>query len=177
MSVLETYTGAYLNYAAPDASQIDLRDIARSLSQMCRFNGHTSKPYSVAEHALLVHHFEPQLGLAALHHDSHEAYLGDIPTPLKQHLTGWKGLTQRIDRAIGDAFGIPLAAFTHPDVKAADRLALRVEAYELKRSKGLGLYWGNAGAPPVSAPWPLGMPPKAAERQFLATHNRLMRNS
>jgi hypothetical protein len=172
--VLETFTGGYLDYAAPAATQIDVRDIARSLSLMCRFNGHTGRFYSVAEHALLVHHLDPEMGLFALHHDSHEAYLGDIPTPLKQHLTGWKGLTGRIDKAIAEALGVHVAGFTHPDVKAADRLALRIEAFELKESRGIGRYWGNAGPPHVEPPWRLGMDPEVAEGRFLSLHRRLM---
>lgn len=171
---LETFTGAYLDYAQPAAPQIDVKDIAHALSLICRFNGHTGRFYSVAEHALLTHRLDPSLGLAALHHDSHEAYLGDIPTPLKQHLTGWKGLTGRIDKAIADAFGIHPASFSHPDVKAVDRLALRIEAYELKESRGIGPYWGNGGPPPTLAPWRLGMEPEEAEGRFLDLHRRLM---
>jgi hypothetical protein len=169
---LETYSGGYLDYDQPTADQIDVVDIARALSQMCRFNGHTERFYSVAEHALLCESLVP--GLGTLHHDSHEAYLGDIPTPLKQHLIGWKGLTKRIDQAVADAFGFPVSTMTEADVKWADRMALRIEAYELKASGGLGEYWGNTEPPTWSPPWPLGLTPDTAEAQFLARHRQLL---
>jgi hypothetical protein len=184
---LETHSGGYLDYDNPTAEQIDIEDIAHALSMMCRFNGHTKRFYSVAEHALLCHHLRgrveasylgvdqlPGMALLVLHHDSHEAYLGDIPTPLKQHMVGWKGVSQRIDRAIAAAFGFDARDFSLPSIKAIDRLALRIEARELKSSRGVGTYWGWDAPPAIPAPWRLGLAPATAKYHFLDLHRRLM---
>src|SRR4051794_24417338 len=87
-------TGTLFDFADSRPEMVHVEDIARSLSLQCRFGGFVSRFYSVAEHALLVHRLVrdvagPELAFAALHHDSHEAYLGDIPTPLKK-LLGWR---------------------------------------------------------------------------------------
>ena len=74
----------------PRAEEVDLEDIASSLSKICRWNGHTREFYSVAQHAVtvaeLVENLAPDLALAALHHDSAEAYLSDITRPVKKML-------------------------------------------------------------------------------------------
>ena len=65
-------------------------DIAHALAQINRFNGHAKRPYSVAEHSLvcmeIAQHLElpPVVQLACLMHDAHEAYTGDVATPIKR---------------------------------------------------------------------------------------------
>jgi uncharacterized protein len=67
-----------------------LPEIAHSLAQVNRFTGHCKRPYSVAEHSLLVYSFavadgaDTKLRLAALMHDAHECVCGDLATPNKQ---------------------------------------------------------------------------------------------
>lgn len=72
--------------------------IAHALSMLCRYGGHVSSFYSVAEHCLLVeriidmrtqeYHNASSLRLAlrreALVHDAAEAYLIDLPAPFKR---------------------------------------------------------------------------------------------
>ena len=78
-----------LAYTRPNL--ITLPDVAHALGQINRFNGHCRRPYSVAEHSLLVldiieHLFAPanvHCRLAALLHDAHEAYVGDMSSPVK----------------------------------------------------------------------------------------------
>ena len=151
--VLETYTGQFFDYDDPRPEQINLTDIARSLSYTARFGGHTTRFYSVAEHALLCHALvseqipnRPDLALAALHHDSHEAYLGDVPTPLKRTLEAeapdiYYGLVRKVDDAIGAAIGLDPDRFHDPIVRQADADALMIEAQLLKKSKGEGPHW------------------------------------
>lgn len=177
MTMLETHTGAYLDYADPQASQILVEDVAHALSQICRFGGHTSRFYSVAEHALLVYSLVPERGLAALHHDSHEAYVCDAPTPLKALLPGFREVAADIDRAVAAAFGLDVAAFKDPALKAADQMAMRIEARELKASRGVGRYWGFDEEPLLAAPWRLGMSPEEAKGSFLDLHRDLMEAS
>lgn len=176
---IETYTGKYLDYSDPKPEQINISDIAHALSNICRFGGHSRQFYSVAEHALLVRELVieegyPYLGLAALHHDSHEAYIGDVPTPLKHHLgSSYSRLRVKIDAAIGEWLDEPLHHFHHHAVEYADERALRIEAGVLKLSRGVGEHWGY-DCPMVRKDfmeyWD-GMTREDVERAFIAAHN------
>jgi hypothetical protein len=126
-----------LDLAAPRASDIAIEDIEAGLSKVCRFGGQSLRFYSVAQHAvsisLAVQHLgRPDLGLAALHHDSHEAYICDVPSPLKQLLNpGYAEVTGRLDKAIAEHFGIELPRKGTADgdfIKAIDDALLLIEA-------------------------------------------------
>ncbi len=69
-------------------ADIAIEDIAKSLSRQCRFLGHTTRPYTVAEHSLLVsRQFDcPDLAMWGLLHDAAETYLGDWPRPIKKYV-------------------------------------------------------------------------------------------
>jgi 5'-deoxynucleotidase YfbR-like HD superfamily hydrolase len=94
---IQTYTGRAVDLLMPRVEQIDVRDIAHALANLCRFTGHTNAFYSVAQHSCLVARIVEDLwqrehgekcpapvALAALLHDAPEAYLGDVNTPLKR---------------------------------------------------------------------------------------------
>lgn len=93
-SYIITHTGRNVRLFRPVPSEFCGEDIAHSLSQLCRFTGHTPKFYSVAEHSCLVHDAimsdhplaGDELAMAGLLHDAAEAYIGDIATPLKRKL-------------------------------------------------------------------------------------------
>lgn len=89
---IRTYGGRYIDPLNPDPEAIDINDIAHALSNICRFGGHTMRFYSVAEHSLHVMQLvkAPELKLCALLHDASEAYLLDIPSPVKHRLTDYK---------------------------------------------------------------------------------------
>ena len=88
---LQTYTGKKAEPLELRHAQVCIEDIAHALSNICRFGGHTRRFYSVAEHSvrmadeLWAGRGTGMLSLAALLHDAPEAYLGDIPAPLKRH--------------------------------------------------------------------------------------------
>lgn len=89
---INTYYGHTIDYIKPDPNEIDIRDIAHNLSFENRFIGQTAEPYSVAQHCVLGSYiFEemglPELAFLFLLHDAAEAYLKDIPTPLKYLLS------------------------------------------------------------------------------------------
>jgi 5'-deoxynucleotidase YfbR-like HD superfamily hydrolase len=175
---IETYTGTYFDYSAPRAEDVRVEDIARALSHVSRFGGHTSTFYCVAEHALLCRRLvleaghDPRIAFAALHHDSHEAYIGDVPTPLKVELGEvYEQLAERVDIAVAAALGLDAADFHHEAVREADALALRIEAAALKRSRGVGGAWTLGDNPPDPPDgWYPGMSSLEAERGFLRAH-------
>lgn len=177
-TTIELSGGRHFNYEDPSEC-IDLRDIAKALSHCCRFAGHVLKYYSVAEHALLVRRIvrdygRGDLALAALHHDSHEAYVGDIPTPLKNAINQAQGdMVDRIDNAIAEWLGINPLLFHHDVVKRADYTALFWEATKLKDSAGSGEHWNwdlDKILCPVPDDWKPGMSPVEAKWAFAHAH-------
>ena len=126
-------------------------DITVSLSRLARFNGHTTKPYYVAQHSIIVSQMvknagaDPKLQLAALLHDAHEAYISDIPSPVKwsmgSGLEGLKEIERGIDRAVSEAFGFDQELFYHPLVKQADGSALKHEKEALLKDHGHNWDW------------------------------------
>lgn len=150
---VETMSGRFVNLMEPDPETIDVDDLVHSLSLTCRFGGQCRRFYSVAEHSLLVHDLvvheggDENLRLGALLHDAAEAYLGDVPTPLKLALRYAGGdedayaiLTRRMEDAIATRFDINPSIPRHPMIKYADLWALRIEAAHLMASRGEG--WG-----------------------------------
>lgn len=130
MSWIQTATGQCFDLAKPSPDQVNLPDIAHALGHLCRFNGHTYVPYSVARHSLLVAELVPaEHRLQALLHDAHEAYIGDMSTPLKWILPEYRTIEMPIWHAVAAAFGIP--AQLAPDVKHADRVMLMTERRDL----------------------------------------------
>lgn len=177
MASLETYVGLYFDLDNPKADDVRLEDLCVALANTCRFGGHVTRYYSVAEHACLVYRLvkdlgaSPDLCLAALHHDSHEAYVGDIPTPVKRKLgPEYKTLCRDIDEAIATAFSIDAFLFDHDLVEEADALALRIEAQEFKRSGGVGSHWGHDTPFVVPALVLFGLSPAAARGYFERCH-------
>jgi hypothetical protein len=121
---------------------VSIDDIALSLSIECRFGGHTKYPigYSVAQHSVFVASLvsewtsDPHIVRAALLHDAHEAYLKDIPSPIKRALglEVVKPAERRADAAIAAALGFDQQGLYHPLVKRADMVALATEKRDLR---------------------------------------------
>jgi hypothetical protein len=85
---VQTYTGRRFWPFDPRPDDVDFRDVAHALANVCRFGGMCKTFYSVAQHSVLVASLGPQDrgGLWWLLHDAPEAYMGDITRPIKQHL-------------------------------------------------------------------------------------------
>lgn len=103
---IRTVSGQYVNVFNPDPATLNIEDIAHSLSMQVRFGGHLPKPYTVAQHcymASIIADRENQL--TALMHDASEAYLLDIPSPIKKRLTNYKKIENRLMGVLAAKFG------------------------------------------------------------------------
>jgi uncharacterized protein len=141
MTWMLTVTGAQVDLRLMEKKSLSLLDIAHALAKLDRFTGHCTRPYSVAEHSLLVAEImerelqihDPAALLAGLMHDAHEAYIGDLSTPLKQLLGApWALEEARIQQAVLARFGLVSAYYRHErDIKRADLIALATERRDL----------------------------------------------
>lgn len=116
---MQTYTGVQFWPLDPRMEDIRFADIAMALSRICRFGGHCTHFYSVAEHSVHVASKAPnELKLQALMHDAAEAYLGDVVRAIKRNLPNYERIEARLERLIFEKFGIEYPC--HPTVKALD---------------------------------------------------------
>jgi uncharacterized protein len=109
MTWLQTATGKAFPLLTPQPGDIDIDDIAHALSMMCRYNGHCIEFYSVAEHCCHISDYcDDEHKLWGLLHDASEAYITDIPRPLKPFLDNYYEHETRIMRVICKRFGLNL---------------------------------------------------------------------
>lgn len=121
-----TYTGKWFNVFDPNRDNIDIEDIAHALSHQCRWSGHVKTFYSVAQHSLFVCNLLPEkYKLAGLLHDSSEAFLVDIPRPVKLHFSKYKAVEDNLMKIIAKKFKFDYPL--HEIVKKADDDALMHE--------------------------------------------------
>ena len=150
--VIETYTGERFAPFDPEPERVHLTDIAAGLAHTCRFGGHSDRFYSVAEHSLYVSEefTEPRLQLIALLHDAAEAYLGDIPRPVKAEFERFAEAEEAILATVWEAFALspPTEDEWELVMDADDRLL----AYEVSHLLSDGSW---ADDPPVR-PYQLG---------------------
>lgn len=129
---IQTYSGRKFNPLRPYPDAIVIQDIAHSLSMQCRFSGHVKKFYSVAQHCVLVSYIcDSADALWGLLHDASEAYLVDIPAPLKHSgkFEAYREAEKVMMSAICQRFGL---SQTEPNsVKKADKVLLATEARDL----------------------------------------------
>lgn len=131
------FKGERIDLLRPDKTDIHLETIAYALAHTNRFGGHTRVPYSVAAHSIHVSLIlERDHGKAAarvgLMHDAHEAYVGDMPTPIKKVLGDvWAVLEGIWQERIGQCFGLDYNACSRAGLKYADLTALATERDQL----------------------------------------------
>lgn len=127
-----TVTGRAFYPEDPRTEDICIEDIAHALSMMCRFGGHTREFYSVGQHSVLVSDVcHPRDALWGLLHDASEAYIVDIPRPLKyaEGMEGYRVLESAFMTAVCERFGLPRRM---PEtVSWADEALLATEARDL----------------------------------------------
>lgn len=162
---MQTYTGRQIDPADP--TDFDIRDIAHALSNLCRYGGHCLRFYSVAEHSVLMARAadDPWKKWALLH-DATEAYLVDIPRPIKRRLVGYQWMEHRLFVRMVHHFG--LTSIINPILPSyVQDLDHRILVDEKAQNMRPGLDW-----PSLEGVDPLGVTlqcwtPKEAERHFL----------
>lgn len=98
---MQTYTGGEFWPMDPRADEVNIKDIAHALSNQCRYAGHCTKFYSVAQHSVLISRALPlEFQLWGLLHDAAEAYVVDVPKPLKEFLTNYGEIEERVMNVI-----------------------------------------------------------------------------
>jgi hypothetical protein len=167
----QTFTGRQFWPMDPRAEDVCIEDIAHALALQCRFAGHCREPYSVAEHSVRASLYVRGIGgdreeqLAALLHDASEAYLVDVPRPVKPHLVGYKAAERAVQTVVNRWAGLRDCADRGSFVHQADEVLLATEARDLMGHRCMER-WGLTHAPmaEVIAPWDW----RTAEREFLA---------
>lgn len=123
---IRTFTGLKFHPFNPQPDQICIEDISHALSRTCRYSGHCPVFYSVAEHCLEVSStLPPRYRFAGLLHDASEAYLCDIPKPLKLGMPEYQEIERNVEYAIAEKFNLECP---HNEiVKEADNAVLQSE--------------------------------------------------
>lgn len=157
---IRTFTGKYVNVFEPTLDMFCIEDIAHALSHQCRFGGHLPQYYSVAEHSIMCSRLS-QYPLEALMHDAAEAYIIDLPSPIKNKLENYKEIEDNIMKVLSYKF-----KFIYPlpdNVKLIDKMMLENEWYNLMLQKKEAYTLVNFEC----------LNPKAAKQIFLETYEKL----
>lgn len=138
---IRTFTGKVFDIKILDPKSICIEDIAHALAFTPRFGGHLKEFYSVAQHSILVSNLleNTDQELAALLHDASEAYLGDVPSPIKKLLPDYKVLENNLSKVLAKKFKIKYPY--HPLIKEADKNLLSLEWDSFFMNVGLLDYW------------------------------------
>jgi hypothetical protein len=146
---IQLYSGRDFYFLNPDPDDIDEED-------------------SVAQHSVLAS-YNCALGyeFEALMHDASEAYLVDMPRPIKNTLQGYRDLEANLDKVVRQKYGLPLEMTE--ECKRIDNVMLATERRDLM--------------PPTRSPWiwlpePLEMKinpwsPEKAAKKFIERFDEL----
>lgn len=134
MTYIKTFSGKKFDYINPTVDMVDIEDIATALARINRFVGHSSRPYSVAEHSIrclgmaqdLKYTFREQL--LVLMHDFTEAFVGDCPAPLKNLLPEFKNIEAKVEELLYEYLEIePPTEDEYMKIKSIDLTMLAIE--------------------------------------------------
>jgi hypothetical protein len=136
---IQTFTGKAVFPFEPTYDMIDIEDIAHGLAMTCRYGGHTNRFFSVAEHCCHLYDWfieteQFEDAFAALMHDAAEAYIGDVPRPIKKRLPEYLVAEAALEKVIFGKYGVPNPM--PKSVKDADRRILADEKAVLLKALG-----------------------------------------
>lgn len=131
---MQTFTGRKFWPLDARPEDVAIDDIAHALSMQCRYAGHCVRFYSVAEHSVHVARWLASQGygveiqMAGLLHDATEAYMVDLPRPLKRHIGEYCDAEAALWPVIAERFG--LSAQLPDAVHEADNRILGDEIHQ-----------------------------------------------
>lgn len=177
-SSIQLYSGRLALPLDVKPEDVNIEDIAHSLSNKCRFTGHTKEFYSVAQHSVFVSWLAEQTGVDAvdslarqgLLHDADESFLPDVATPIKvlPEFAFFREAGQKIFRTVMAEFDLPVVE--DPRVKTADRIMLVTEKRDLMSPKS---GWEQDYKEQAADFHIVPLSPKRAKRQFMARYLKL----
>lgn len=136
--IIQTYSGEMIDIQNPDPDTINIVDIAHALSMTCRFGGHTKNFYCVAQHSYEVaQRTKSKLQLTALLHDAPEAYLVDLPRPIKELLPEYKELERNLMQVIAEKYKI-IYPFPEEIIDADNKQLLYEQKHYLNSKRKIG---------------------------------------
>lgn len=141
---MQSFTGRQMWPLALTPDQIHLEDIAHALALKVRFNGHCKWHYSIAQHSILVSGRVPREdAIEGLMHDAAEAYLADIPRPVKPMIKEWKQIEHSVEAVIAERFGY---RFPFPaSIKIADNAMVLAERNAIMEKPQPHMKWDVPG--------------------------------
>lgn len=169
-----TYTGRQFYPLSPRAEDIDIADVAHALSLQCRYNGHVSRFYSVAEHCVLISRAVPEEhALWGLLHDAAEAYVGDMVRPLKRDMPEFSAVEDHILAIMAVKWGLPTLEIPTAVHQADARILLNERAELLNLN---GHRWDDyvESLAPLEDTLIAGWGPEQAEVEYLERFSWLL---
>jgi 5'-deoxynucleotidase YfbR-like HD superfamily hydrolase len=123
---IRTNSGLYINVFDPKPEMLCIEDIAHGTAYQPRFAGHLNRHYSVAQHSILAsERATPKNKLAALLHDGSEAFMLDMPTPIKAMLPDYKMYENQLMAVIAKKYGFEFPF--DPEIKIIDKYLVNLE--------------------------------------------------
>jgi len=156
---IRTFSGIYVNVFEPKLDMFVIEDIAHALSHQPRFSGHLRDFYTVGQHSIeCSKRVAPPIKFAALMHDASEAYLLDMPSPIKARMPEYKAVEENLMKTLAEVFQFqyPLPA----EVKSVDKEMLELEWHQFML--------GNEPARPLAC-----LSPRSTKEMFLTHYYRL----
>jgi hypothetical protein len=150
---IATFSGKFIEPLKPQWEDIEIEDIAHGLSNICRYGGQCAEFYSVSQHSVYVsYNCKPEMALNGLLHDGSEAYLGDVPRPIKHQpeYKFYREVEDTLQTMIYQKFGIANLAglydgyvYETPDIKNADSHLLLIEQKFLFAKPWISTQWSD----------------------------------
>lgn len=163
---ITTFSGRQFFLTRATINDIFIEDIAHGLSNICRYVGQCKTFYSVAEHSVRMAGvaLTPRMKLLALLHDAPEAFLSDLPTPIKEGLPVYKALESALLNVICERYGLIL--ITDFEASTVKLLDVQMRTPEVCSLFPIHTGWGSLLVDydyGTIHPWS----PKKAEKKFL----------